>query len=244
MKKVKRIIVLICALCFAGQAMAMDLVSHIALHIAAHIAVPVVVYGLSKTPPIRMFGTEDAVYGLDWGSLSCKAKNVYGAQLSMCGGGVEEDLYGLQVGAIASGWVTSNKLDHCHMNGMQLGTFAAKTATANGFQLSGVYSEANVVNGMQFAGIYEESDEVNGFQLSGFESKSRTLRGLGIAPLCLSDEVHGVQCGIVNKAKEVDGVQIGVYNESVKGECLQIGVVNCMPDRKLAYLPVINFRFK
>ena len=229
MKKVKRIIVLVSALCFAGQAMAMDLVSHIALHIAAHIAVPVVVYGLSKTPPIRMFGTEDAVYGLDCGSLSCKAKNVYGAQLSMCGGGVEEDLYGLQAGIIASDWVTSNKLDHCHMNGTQFGTFAARTATANGFQLSGVYAEADVVNGLQ---------------LSGFASKSKTLRGPSIAPLCISDDVRGIQCGIVNKAKAIGGVQIGVYNEAVKGDCLQIGVVNCMPDRKLAYLPIINFRFK
>lgn len=201
-------------------------------------------YGLSHTPPIRMFGTEEAVYGLDWGSLACKAENVYGMQLSVFGGGVEDDLYGLQFGIAGTGWVKDNDLDRCHMNGIQFGTFAAKTAMANGFQLSGVYAEADVVNGLQFAGIYEKANVVNGLQLSGFEAESKKLRGLSVAPLCLSEEVRGIQCGIVNMASAVDGVQIGVYNEACAGRCLQIGVVNCIPGRSLEYLPLLNARLK
>ena len=56
------------------------------------------------SPPIRVFGTKRAVYGLDWGSLACHAENVYGLQLSFTGGSVEEDLYGLQLGIFASGY--------------------------------------------------------------------------------------------------------------------------------------------
>ena len=50
----------------------------------------------TDSPPVRLFGTERAVYGLDWGSLACHAENVYGMQMSFCGGSVEESLYGLQ----------------------------------------------------------------------------------------------------------------------------------------------------
>ena len=64
-----------------------------------------------------------------------------------------------------------------------------------------------------------------------------------IAPLCLSEDMCGVQCGIVNKAKNAHGVQIGVYNEAEAGCCLQIGAVNCLSGRPLEYLPVLNFRF-
>ena len=42
------------------------------------------------SPPVRLFGTERTVYGLDWGSLACHAENVYGMQMSFCGGSVEE----------------------------------------------------------------------------------------------------------------------------------------------------------
>ena len=53
------------------------------------------------SPGIRIFGTERAVYGLDWGSLACHAENVYGMQLSFCGGSFEQSLYGLQLGIVA-----------------------------------------------------------------------------------------------------------------------------------------------
>ena len=56
------------------------------------------------SPPIRICGTQQAVYGLDWGSLACHAENVYGLQLGFCGGSFEESLYGLQLGILASGY--------------------------------------------------------------------------------------------------------------------------------------------
>ena len=49
------------------------------------------------SPGMRLFGTERAVYGLDWGSLACHAGNVYGMQLGFIGGSVEENLYGRDV---------------------------------------------------------------------------------------------------------------------------------------------------
>ena len=148
------------------------------------------------SPGIRVFGTERAVYGLDWGSLACHAENVYGLQMSFVGGSVEESLYGLQLGIIASGYAQEEiplgdyhifNIDHCHMNGIQFGTFAAKTAMANGFQLSAVYNEAQTVNGLQV----------------GLVNETRKL--------------HGLQVGLCNTAKRGFGLQVGLCNFTHSG---------------------------
>jgi len=229
-----------------NAAMAMGAGAAAAINAGIYFGTPVAIalcYGMSKTPPIRMFGTEDSVYGIDWGSLDCKAGNVYGTQLSMWGGGVTGSLYGLQCGILASGYVTSNKLDRCTVDGVQFGTLAAKSATVNGMQISGCVCNASGVNGVQFAGIVCFADEVSGVQCAGFMSKTQFLCGIAASILCLGDDVRGCQFGIVNKAKRMAGVQVGVYNEVSAGKCLQIGAVNCVPTAKLEYLPIFNIRF-
>ena len=146
------------------------------------------------SPGIRIFGTERAVYGLDWGSLACHAENVYGMQLSFVGGSVEEALYGLQLGIIASGYAQEElpfdeyhlfSIDHCHLNGIQFGTFAAKTATANGFQLSAIYTEAQTINGFQI-GLVNTTRKLHGLQVGLYNS---AVRGLGL------------QVGLINHAE-------------------------------------------
>ena len=146
------------------------------------------------SPGIRIFGTERAVYGLDWGSLACHAENVYGMQMSFVGGSVEECLYGLQFGIIASGYAKEEiplgdyhlfNIDHCRMNGIQFGTFAAKTAMANGFQLSAIYNEAQTVNGFQI-GLVNETRKLHGLQVGLYNS---AVRGLGL------------QVGLINHAE-------------------------------------------
>ena len=148
------------------------------------------------SPPVRLFGTERAVYGLDWGSLACHAGNVYGMQLSFCGGSFERSLYGLQLGIVASGYAQEElpfgewhlfNIDHCRMNGIQFGTFAAKTAMANGFQISAVYNEAQTVNGLQV----------------GLVNRARKL--------------HGLQVGLYNEANRGLGAQIGLANFTRSG---------------------------
>ena len=148
------------------------------------------------SPGIRVFGSERAVYGLDWGSLACHAESVYGLQMSFVGGSVEKDVYGLQLGIFASGYAQEElpfgewhffDIGHCRMNGIQFGTFAAKTATANGLQLSAVYSEAQTVNGLQV----------------GLVNTARKL--------------HGMQVGLVNTAGRGLGMQVGVYNFAHSG---------------------------
>ena len=146
------------------------------------------------SPGIRIFGTERAVYGLDWGSLACHARNVYGMQLGFVGGSVEESLHGLQLGILASGYAQEElpfgewhlfNIDHCRMNGIQFGTFAAKAATANGLQLSAVYTEARTINGFQ-VGLVNTTRKLRGLQVGLYNS---AVRGLGL------------QVGLINHAE-------------------------------------------
>ena len=157
------------------------------------------------SPGIRVFGTERAVYGLDWGSLACHAENVYGLQMSFIGGSVEDGLYGLQLGIIASGYAQEElpfdeyhffDIDHCRMNGIQLGTFAAKTATANGLQLSAIYAEARTVNGLQI----------------GLVNTTRKL--------------HGLQVGLCNSAVRGLGLQVGLINRAERSFAEYLPVLN------------------
>lgn len=160
------------------------------------------------SPPIRAFGDEHDVCGLDWGSLACHAGNVYGLQLGFCGGSFENRLYGLQLGILASGYAVENlpfddyhffNLDNCRMNGLQFGTFAAKTATVNGLQVSVLYTEALKVNGLQV----------------GFINSAERLRGL--------------QVGLCNSAETGCGLQVGIVN------CARSGLASCLPLLNVVY---------
>lgn len=157
------------------------------------------------SPPIRVCGTERAVYGLDWGSLACHAENVYGLQMGFCGGSVEERMCGLQLGILASGYAVEDlphdeyhffNLDSNRLYGLQFGTFAAKSTTVNGFQLSAVYTQAETVNGFQV----------------GLVNVSERLRGL--------------QVGLLNSAAGGCGLQVGLANVAGSGLAGFLPVVN------------------
>ena len=212
MQRMKRLALVLCVALFMRPAFAFDPVTiGLATWFTTSIGMPVS-YALgcafAYSPPIRAFGTERAVYGLDWGSLACHAENVYGLQLSFTGGSVEEDLYGLQLGIFASGYAQEElpfdeyhffDIDHCRMNGIQFGTFAAKTATANGFQLSAIYTEAQTVNGVQ------------------------------VGLVNITRKLHGLQFGLYNSAVRGLGLQVGLVNHAERG------LAGCLPVLNFVY---------
>ena len=194
----RKALLALCALLLTKAACAFDpfLVSG-AVWLTEYVGLPVS-YALgcafAYSPAVRVCGNRHAVYGFDWGSLACHAEDVYGLQMSFVGGSFEKDLYGLQLGIIASGYAQEDiplgdyhlfNIDHCRMNGIQFGTFAAKTAMANGFQLSAVYNEAQTVNGFQ-VGLVNETRKLHGLQVGLYNS---AVRGLGL------------QVGLINHAE-------------------------------------------
>lgn len=212
MKRMRKTVVLICALLLAGSSWAFaPWMAAGAVWLTEYVGIPVsyaVGCAFAYSPPVRICGTQQNVYGLDWGSLACHAENVYGLQMSFCGGSFERRLWGLQLGILASGYAQQElpfgdyhffNLDGCRMNGLQFGTFAAKTATANGFQLSAVYTEAQKVNGLQFG----------------------LVNNVG--------KLRGVQVGIYNQAVRGLGVQVGLIN------CTASGLAGCLPVVNVVY---------
>ena len=208
----KRLALFVLALGLLKSAFAFDPITwSLIAEVAVSIGAPVGYLLGSATafsPPVRIFGNEHAVYGLDWGSLACHAGSVYGLQMSFWGGSFEESLYGLQLGIIASGYAKQElpfgdyhffDIDTCRMNGIQFGTFAAKTAKANGIQLSAIYTEARTVNGLQ-VGL------VNTVQ-----------------------RLHGLQVGLFNAAERGLGLQIGLLN------CAGSGLCGCLPILNVVY---------
>ena len=208
----RKALLALCALLLTKAACAFDpfLVSG-AVWLTEYVGLPVS-YALgcafAYSPPVRVCGSQRAVYGLDWGSLACHAEDVYGLQMSFVGGSFEKDLYGLQLGIFASGCAQEElpfgdyhffDIDRCRMNGIQFGTFAAKTATANGFQLSAVYTEARTVNGFQ------------------------------VGLVNTSARLHGVQVGLYNQASRGFGVQVGLLN------CTNSGLAGCLPVLNIVY---------
>ena len=196
----RKLIAAICALTLAKSACAFaPWLAMAGVWAVEYIGLPVS-YALgcafAYSPAIRCFGNQHAVYGLDWGSLACHAEDVYGLQMSFVGGSFEEDLYGLQLGIFASGYAQEElpfgdyhffDIDHCRMNGIQFGTFAAKTATANGIQLSAIYTEARTVNGFQVGLVNNAA------------------------------KLHGLQVGLVNSAARGLGLQLGLINCTQSG---------------------------
>lgn len=205
----RRLIAAACALLVAKSACAFDpfLISA-GVWLTEYVATPlayVLGCAFAFSPPIRVCGTEQTVYGLDWGSLACHAENVYGLQLGFCGGSVEQRMCGLQLGILASGYAVENlpfdeyhffDLDSNRLYGLQFGTFAAKSTTVNGFQLSAVYTQA---------------EKVNGFQV-GLVNVAGRLRGL--------------QVGLFNTAERGCGLQVGVANVAGSGLAGVLPVVN------------------
>ncbi len=89
-------------------------------------------------------------------------------------------------------------------------------------------SGKGIVNGVEGAVLCGASDRVNGVQASGVLSKSK--------------RVDGLQFSIVNSSEEVNGVQLGIVNIA-KNKSFQIGLINYIEDSTLPWMILINFRF-
>lgn len=205
---------------------------------------------LTEIPTIPLFGTESTVCGLQLcflddatkpDSRRYRTENIYGGQLCISGGVAVNDLYGLRLGILGSGNVSSNNHECC--NGAQIATMCVESTEVRGIQLGGLIARAKEVDGLQVAGLYANTCRMNGIGISGFEAKAKEFHGLCAATLNIAADMRGIQIGLVNKAVHANGVQIGLYNEAYIGACVQIGAVNHIHDRRFDYLPVLNFRF-
>jgi hypothetical protein len=123
--------------------------------------------------------------------------------------GVNKDVIGLDLLGIAS-------LTRGDQIGAQLGFYDHVGGNLTGWQL-GIFANdvEGRVRGFQSAAISNQATEGNGFQLAALLNRTKHMRGL--------------QVSLVNWTDELDGVQLGLINVNRKGP--------------VPFLPFLNFGF-
>ena len=143
--------------------------------------------------PIQIFGEGVSVTGLRFSLISGANRDVKGLDLS----GIVALTRGNQIGHQVSLY---NGVDG-DMSGWQVGVLANDVDGG--------------VRGLQTAGAYNRAGEAVGFQLAAALNRTKRMRGL--------------QISLVNWTDELDGVQIGLLNINRNGP--------------IPFLPLFNFGF-
>lgn len=131
---------------------------------------------LAVWSPVQVFGEGVSVTGLRLSLIS----------------GSNQDVTGLDLLGIAS-------LTRGDQKGLQLGLYDEVGGDLTGWQL-GVFA-ANVdgrARGLQSAAVYNHAGEGKGVQLSAGLNRAERMRGLQISLVNWTDDLEGVQLGLIN----------------------------------------------
>ena len=121
---------------------------------------------------------------------------------------------------------TSGTLCHCLTNGLTAGFIGQINFQVNGISTSLFMNFSQKHNGVMTA-LFNDAYYMDGLQV-GFSNNGYKTKGVQIAILGNnSNEIKGVQIGLINKSKRLKGIQIGLWNVNQR--------------RKL---PLINWNFK
>ncbi len=147
--------------------------------------------------------------------------NVYGIKLGApMVSGTGSRVYGIEPSLLFSG--------SDYVYGIQAGWFGA--------------TKAKQVWGLQANCMVNVADEVIGFE-PGLVNVTKEITGFQASAVNVSRKVTGFQASAVNVAsEELKGVQLGVVNYSKKGGC-QFGLVNVIEDGFLPFMIIFNFKF-
>ena len=192
-----------------------------------------------------------SVYGLALG-LAHFANHVSGVQVSLVNG--VNSLAGLQISLQCNGGLGSG-LGLLGGPGEQVSLHVVQGPTAgevSGIQLCGWANRVGGhMNGLQLAGCENiVLKDMSGIQMSLLQNWAGRIAGLQIGCYNLagvgessSGQLHGLQLGILNRAKEVSGVQMGVVNYTEILHGIQIGIANIATEAPLPFFPILNAHF-
>ncbi|OFX55466.1 MAG: hypothetical protein A2046_12365 [Bacteroidetes bacterium GWA2_30_7] len=144
--------------------------------------------------------------------------------------------------------VYPKKAPFCHSNYCKINGFATGLSIGNGI-LNGVAVSPTLgylfnMNGIFISLIHHVSQNANGI-IVGFMSRAKKITGLQLALFTKNNILKGLQIGLSNRTKEqTNGCQIGLINSSENLDGVQIGILNYAKNKKIKYLPIINFHFK
>jgi hypothetical protein len=167
-------------------------------------------------PGAQVAKTESTVVGI-------RVSGVYGENKNMIG---------LDVGILGN--VTSDTFGGAAVAGLFNKT--GKMAVVTLFQVAGltnINSGKAYIYGFEFAGLVNtvgDEGSIWGAQIAGLTN---------YAP---KTDVHGLQLGLVNRARKVHGFQIGAVNIADSLSGIQLGLLN-INHHGIPFMPVINIGF-
>lgn len=181
------------------------------------------------------------VFGLDLNVLYSDAPKMYGLGIGGLAMTTRDDLIGLQI----SGLCNWNSKDIYGMRvtaganisfgegyGLDVGTFAYRTAPFWGVDIELIGSYETEVNGLQIGGLLNLAVEKSyGCVIAIGGNMSKVAYGAQVGGIFnFTDELHGAQIGLVNFARECPWG-------------FQIGLVNIIMDNQIKVLPIVNGYF-
>ena len=138
---------------------------------------------------------------------------------------------------------------HRGMYGLATAVFVNADADANGdaggLQIASLFNTAYgaEIGLWQLAAFHNSlSNSGNGFQLCAFHNSSGGyFNGVQISIYNQStQDMAGMQVGVVNRARSMYGVQIGVLNNAYSLVGAQLGLINIVQDSQMVMFPIVR----
>lgn len=198
-------------------------------------------FQLALFNPVQIFSKKYAVYGFNWNFLYSNNIKLYGFDLAPTGASESKDFAGFQIAGISmSKNVAGSQIsifgnNSKKVDGFQLYVFDVNnenTDVLNGVRIAciGTWSEIKEMNGFLLAPITSSVGKMNGWQFSVWN--------------CNAEKANGVQFGTgFNSAKEMNGFQFSLVNCSDNLSGVQLGIVNYAPNNWLPFSLILNFAF-
>lgn len=181
--------------------------------------------GLNMTFWLKPLKNLDAtVNGLSVGVIQ-SAGTLNGINAGILGIGVSEYLNGITIGCLLVGGGD--------MNGLSLSGLYGEIEDASGVAVSGLFIATNNLNGLELGGLFAHTENnANGVSVSpGVVMCNGQFTGVTAGSFVKTKKMNGLSIGVVNMSDELHGIQIGLLNHAANNP------------KGLRWFPLINLHF-
>lgn len=157
------------------------------------------------------FGNSINFTGIRFNVQDKYAETINGVNFTLWGGGHQADLFAETVNGLSLGLQPTAG----EINGVALSGFSVVSNRLHGFAFAPYGVDATEqMQGMALGGLWVggRNSAVQGVALAGLWSTAKTLEGLSLGAVNLTQKTTGVQIGLFNRTQDLNGIQIGLLN--------------------------------
>ncbi len=157
------------------------------------------------------FGNSINFTGIRFNVQDKYAETINGVNFTLWGGGHQADLFAETVNGLSLGLQPTAG----EINGVALSGFSVVSNRLHGFAFAPYGVDATEqMQGLALGGLWVggRNSAVQGVALAGLWSTAKTLEGLSLGAVNLTQKTTGVQIGLFNRTQDLNGIQIGLLN--------------------------------